>query len=181
MKIEKITLAVIILISLSICFADSNQVSKYQSSGLKQIEPNAFPAFYKQIEDVGNYILSCQIRQGGICRNIDERNNRGGKEAFMTTYCFGGTALIKAFQMTGQKKYLDGAKKFIDFWMTYQNKEPDRFGVIGTFYDKYLDNQTREIKNHYYGKAESVSNHGGPGYDASDADGPAIASFKINF
>jgi hypothetical protein len=175
MKTDKITIAVIILIGLSICLAGCNEPGKCQPSGLKQIEPNAFPAFYNQIENVGNYILSCQVPQGGICRNIEEKNNRDGKQAFMTTYCFGGTALIKAFQMTGKKEYLDGAKKFIDFWMAYQNKEPDRFGVAGTFYDKYVDNKTGEIKNHYYAKAESVSNQGGPGYDASDADGPAVA------
>lgn len=174
MKTDKIQLAVITLISLSICFTGCDRAEKYQSSSLKQIAPNAFPVFYERIENVGDYILSCQIPQGGICRNIGEKKNSGGKEAFMTTYCFGGTALIKSFQMTGKKEYLDGAKKFIDFWMAYQNKEPDRFGVVGTFYDKYLD-KTGEVRNHYYDAAGSVSNQGGAGYDASDADGPTIA------
>jgi hypothetical protein len=175
MKTDKISLAVAIFIGLFICFVGCNKREQSKPSDFKQISQNAFPVFYERIDDVGDYVLSCQIPQGGLCRNIGEKNNQNGKEAFMTTYCFGGTALIKAFQMTGKKEYLDGAKKFIDFWMAYQNKEPDRFGVIGTFYDKYIDNQTGEIKEHYYDKAESVSNQGGPGYDASDADGPTIA------
>ncbi|MEN6384263.1 MAG: hypothetical protein ABFD79_03605 [Phycisphaerales bacterium] len=143
---------------------------------------NSFPLFYDKIDDISDYVLKCQIPQGGLCRMLKEKNGDSSgssstsfRQGFMTTYCFGGTALIKAYQMTGKKEYLDGAKKFIDFWFQYQNKEKDRFGVVGTFYDKYIDSKTGEIKNFYYDEKESVSNKGGPGYDASDADGPAIA------
>ncbi len=130
--------------------------------------------FYTQIDDIGGYILKCQIPQGGICRNLIERNHGESRSGFMTTYCFAGAALVKAFQMTGREEYLAGAEKFVDFWMSYQNKEPDRFGVAGTFYDKYID-QSGNVKDYHYTKEVSLSNAGGPGYDASDADGPVIA------
>jgi len=68
---------------MSICFTGCGRAEQCQSSSLKQIVPNVFPVFYERIENVGDYILSCQIPQGGLCRNIGERS---GKEAFMTTY-----------------------------------------------------------------------------------------------
>ena len=171
----KIPTLIIFAIGLFVCLGGCNRSEKSPLLDYNDTAEKTFPVYYDRINDVADYVLACQIPQGGLCRNISERNNRSGKECFMTTYCFGGTALVKAFQMTGKKEYLDGARKFIDFWMMYQNKEPDRFGVVGTFYDKYLDSNTSEIKNHYYSVTESVSNKGGPGYDASDADGPTIA------
>jgi hypothetical protein len=163
--------------------SDAQARQNAYSSDSNLTSSNSFPVFYDKIDDIADYILRCQISQGGLCRMLKEKtgdnsiasNTTTPREGFMTTYCFGGTALIKAYQMTGKKEYLDAAKKFIDFWFIYQNKDKDRFGVVGTFYDKYIDNKTGEIRNFHYDEKESVSNKGGPGYDASDADGPTIA------
>ena len=94
----------------------------------------------------------------------------------MTSYNFGAIGLVKAFQMTGERQYLGRCRKFIEFWMDRQNLRPDRFGVPGTFYDQVKNANGKIVPFNY----TSGPNKGGPGYDASDADGlfVAIAALK---
>ena len=98
-----------------------------------------YPLFYDYIKKLGDLILENQIPDGGLYNNIAEKRNSRNeyhKNGFMTAHNFGGLGLIRAYQMTGDQKYMDGAKKFIDFWMIRQNVGPDRWGVYGTFYDR---------------------------------------------
>ena len=81
---------------------------------------------------------------------------------------------MRAFQLTGDKKYLEGAKKFVDFWMHLQNINPDRFGLRGTFYDQIYKSDST-IEPYYYPDDALGANRGGPGYDASDSDGPMVS------
>lgn len=123
---------------------------------------------YSDISLIANQVLQAQVPGGGICNNVAQRR---GPRAFMDTYCFGGLALEKAFQMTGNLKYLVAAKNFVQFWMKHQNMQPDRWGVPGTFYGQTYLGQRHVCAFIYHDKGP---NAGGPGYDASDADPPFV-------
>ncbi len=119
--------------------------------------------FYPAIAQIADRILLAQIPSGGICENIAARKTRGG---VLMTYCFGGLALAKAYQMTGNRQYLRGARGFVEFWFRHQNLTPDRQGLSGTFYTlRYLGHG--RISDLIYSQG---AGKGGPGYDASDAD-----------
>lgn len=117
---------------------------------------------YNAIPQIANHILQAQIPNGGICESIVARKTHG----VLMTYCFGGLALLKAYQMTGKQRYLMDAKKFVEFWFRHQNLKPDRQGLTGTFYTmRYLGHGHLTPLIYRNGP-----NKGGPGYDASDAD-----------
>lgn len=141
------------------------------TSESKASTAQAFPIFYDDIKKVADVILSCQVQRGGICRTPAERQSLNGGQPFMTSYSFGAVGLVHAFQMTGDYRYMDSAKKFIDFWMAHQNQSADRFGIPGTFYDQ-LEQVNGDVEPFIY---DSGPNKGGPGYDASDSDGLMVA------
>ncbi|AQQ72275.1 hypothetical protein SMSP2_02657 [Limihaloglobus sulfuriphilus] len=137
----------------------------------------SFPRFYDQIEVLADMILESQIEEGGIGNYVIKEGQ--SSPVFMTTYTFGPLGLLKAYQMSGKEEYLEAAKKFVDFWFERQNVRPDRWGIVGTFYDQSKENGV--ITDHIYTKERSLSNAGGPGYDASDSDGPMVSLTAYNY
>jgi hypothetical protein len=160
-----------LILSMALAAFAANDTKKAQN-----IE-QGFPRFYDQIEVLADLILESQIEEGGIANYVIKEEQK--TPVFMTTYTFGPLGLLKAYQMSGEEKYLEGAKKFVEFWFERQNVRPDRWGLVGTFYDQSKENGV--ITDHIYTKERSLSNAGGPGYDASDSDGPMVSLTAYNY
>ncbi len=117
----------------------------------------------------GEYLLSCQTKEGGICNYpINNLDNYSFYDRLLMVYNFAPLGLLKTYEITKDKKYLESVKRWIGFWATYQNLTEDRFGFTGTFYDWLYD---RKFKNYrlrcFY--EENTANKGGAGYDSIDA------------
>jgi hypothetical protein len=125
-----------------------------------------------RIEKITERVLSAQVPPGGIANTPrDVVQSR----TFLTSYNFGGLALVRAYELTNDPNYAAAARRFIEFWLAHQNHQPDRFGVTGTMYDQdYWRDDGGTLEPHVYDKS-SPPNTGGPGYDAADADPPIIA------
>jgi hypothetical protein len=130
-------------------------------AGAARAQPTSVDAIVKAVTEA-------QFEDGAIANT---RAARRAGNAFVTTYNFGGLALVKAYEMTGRRAYLDGARRFVEFWMSRQNETPDRWDVVGTFYDQV---ETDGLPPRPFVYTDGAS-RGGVGYDASDADPPIIA------
>ena len=147
-------------------------ITKITQAGKSDV--GEFPIFHNYAEKMADIILASQISEGGVANRVIRPNPQ--RPTFMTTYSFAGIALVKAFQMTGNQQYLEGAKKFVDFWMARQNLTPDRWGLVGTFYDRIKkDDGTIDYFIYSEETSSNLANRGGPGYDASDSDGPMVS------
>jgi hypothetical protein len=132
------------------------------------IEAQGAAPLRDDVPHIADAILSCQFPNGAITGSRAKRKQR---HAFVTTYTFSGMALVKAYEVTGEKKYRDAAVRFIDFWMSKQNHTPDRWGLVGTIYDQ-VENEGKPPRVFVYTEGASK---GGPGYDASDSDAVMVA------
>lgn len=131
-------------------------------------EADTGPSLKTTVKQIADAIESCQFADGAIA---NDRVSRGKPNCFVTTYNFGGLGLVKAYEITGEQEYLRDALRFVDFWMGQQNVKPDRWGLVGTIYDRVeLPGKPSRLFDYAEG-----SSKGGPGYDASDADAPMIA------
>ncbi len=119
------------------------------------------------LQKVAEYILSSQTPEGGIAdRPLKTPGRRF--ERLLMIYNFSSIGLLHFYDITGDKKFLEAAKKWILFWKDRQNRGNDRFGFEGTFYDYLYDPESRLYKRRNFGY-ENLANLGGAGYDSSDA------------
>jgi hypothetical protein len=130
-----------------------------------------------RISAIADHVLSAQVPPGGIANTP---RDAAQSRTFLTTYNFGGLALARAYELTGNPKYSTAARRFIEFWIAHQNRNPDRFGVAGTTYDLDYLRDGGKLEPHIYDKS-SPPNTGGPGYDAADADPPIIAITAVRY
>lgn len=132
----------------------------------KSVSKSVRDKLEKLVKSVAEYIISCQTKEGAIC---DFPLNKNKKRYYLVMiYNFAPIGLLKLAEYSKEQKYLAAVKKWILFWAEKQNKQPDRFGLVGTFYDYIYDIKTEKYFYRIFG-AENLANQGGPGYDSTDA------------
>ncbi|MGB4658144.1 MAG: beta-L-arabinofuranosidase domain-containing protein [Mobilitalea sp.] len=89
------------------------------------------PIYFQKLHQVGEYLLSMQQESGAIlnCKDTDpEASLQNNKDLCDLVYTqnFAIQALIAAYEVTGEKKYLDSAYRLGDFLVSIQCNEESK-------------------------------------------------------
>ncbi|MGC8619422.1 MAG: hypothetical protein ACP5LA_02770 [Thermoplasmata archaeon] len=109
-----------------------------------------FNSYFSMINNQAKYILSSQLNDGAI-ETFPSSN-------YIIPYIsnIASIGLIKAYEITGNASYIEGAKKWLSWYSEHQNKNIDDEGIVGTIYDYEIINGT-EIPTYNYDSSDSYA------------------------
>ena len=106
--------------------------------------------FFDYIKSEADWLLTIQMESGAI-------GLTPAKDRIVPYFShIVALGLAKAYQLIGDERYIAAVRKWIDWYSAHQNKQPDRFGLVGTIYDYYVVNGTEKYADP-------------PDYDSSDS------------